>query len=124
MLISAHATDATALAELGERLRRTRIRRELTQQDLAHEAGVSVDTVRRLEAGRAIGTDKLVRVLRATGLLGALDRAIPEAAPSPLERLALRGAERQRVRHSRTRRDADDQGWTWADDQAAGPANR
>jgi len=120
MLIAAHASDATALTELGKRLRRARIRRDLTQQDLAHEAGVSVDTVRRLEAGRAIGTDKLVRVLRATGLLEALDRAIPEPVPTPLERLALRGAERQRVRHSRTRREARDQGWTWDDDPAAG----
>lgn len=118
--ISAHVTDATALAELGARLRRTRIRHELTQQSLGREAGVSVDTVKRLESGRPIGTDNLVRILRATGLLEALDQAIPEPPPSPLERLALQGAERQRVRHSHVGHYANHGSWTWGDEPATG----
>ena len=115
--IAFHGTDTATLAELGSRLRRHRIRRELTQRDLAHEAGVSIDTVKRLEAGRPVGTDNLLRMLRVLGLGEALDQALPEPPPSPLERLARQGAERQRVRHptSRTRRAPR---WTWGDDDS------
>jgi len=117
MPITAHGTDAAILAELGSRFRRHRIRRELTQRDLAHEAGVSIDTVKRMETGRPVGTDNLLRMLRVLGLVEALDQAIPEPPPSPLERLARQGAERQRVRHptSRTRRATL---WTWGDDDS------
>jgi transcriptional regulator with XRE-family HTH domain len=117
-MLGAQTTDAAALAELGARLRRHRIRRNLTQQDLAHEAGVSVDTVKRLESGRAIGTDNLLRALRVLGLVEALGVAIPEPPPSPLERLAHQGAERQRVRHS-TRRSHRVPTWTWGDEPAS-----
>jgi transcriptional regulator with XRE-family HTH domain len=120
MGISPYATDSAALDELGSRLRRHRIRRDLTQKDLAHEAGVSVDTVKRVESGRAIGTDNLLRVLRALGLLEALGRAIPAPPPSPLERLALQGAERQRVRHPRAPRQASGV-WRWGDEDPPRP---
>lgn len=117
-MLTAQATDSAALAELGERLRRVRIRRDLTQRDLAHEAGVSVDTVKRVESGRPIGTDNLLRVLRVLGLIEALGLAIPAPTPSPLERLAHQGAERQRVRHS-SRDSGNDRPWVWGDDPAA-----
>jgi transcriptional regulator with XRE-family HTH domain len=115
MAFASTTTDLVVLDELGDRLRRTRIRRDLTQRDLAREAGVSVDTVKRLESGRAIGTDNLVRVLRVLGLVGALGQAIPEPPPSPLERLERQGAERQRVRHPR-RSERASGGWSWGDD--------
>jgi transcriptional regulator with XRE-family HTH domain len=49
-------------------LRRNRIRRDLTQADLAREARMSVDTAKRAESGRPIRTDNLVRILRVLGL--------------------------------------------------------
>lgn len=121
-MLVAETTDAAALAELGARLRRHRIRRNLTQQDLAHEAGVSVDTVKRIESGRAIGTDNLLRVLRVLGLIEALGVAIPEPPPSPLERLAHQSAERQRVRHS-SKRSPQSPAWIWGDEAASKATN-
>jgi transcriptional regulator with XRE-family HTH domain len=122
MAISTHTTDAAALGEMGGRLRHNRIRRDLTQMDLAREAGVGVDTVKRMESGRAIGTDRLVRILRVLGLLEALDQAIPEPPPSPLERLALKGRERQRVRHPRRRSGQPTGPWTWGDEAPRPPS--
>jgi transcriptional regulator with XRE-family HTH domain len=90
--------------------------------DLAREAGVSVDTVKRMESGRAIGTDRLVRILRVLGLLEALDQAIPEPPPSPLERLALEGRERQRVRHPRCRSGQPTGLWAWGDEAPRRPS--
>lgn len=115
MEITAHATDAATLSELGQRLRAHRIDRELTQRELGREAGVSVDTVKRVEAGRPVGSDNLLRLLRTLGLLAGLEQAIPMPPPRPLEQLARRGRDRQRVRHA-ARRPPATTTWTWGDD--------
>lgn len=95
-------TDAAVLDELGQRLKQTRLRRNLTQRHLAEEAGVSLATVRSLEDGKPSHLVTLVRVLRVLGLLGGLERAIPEPPPSPIEELHLRGRERRRASSPRS----------------------
>ncbi|HSZ35498.1 MAG TPA: helix-turn-helix transcriptional regulator [Acidimicrobiales bacterium] len=50
---------------LGERLRALRIRRDLTQVELAEEANVSLGALKRLERGMGSTTTTLVSVLRA-----------------------------------------------------------
>jgi transcriptional regulator with XRE-family HTH domain len=121
MAIHAHAPDDVVLDELGERLARTRLRRELTQRELAAEAGIGVATVKRLERGHAVGTDNLLRVLRALRLIEGLDVLVPPPPPSPLERLEHAGRERRRVRHSREAA-AEPDTWTWGDEPDAPPA--
>ena len=51
MKITKQATDAAVLTELGGRLTRLRLERNLTQAQLAEQAGVSKRTVQRLESG-------------------------------------------------------------------------
>jgi transcriptional regulator with XRE-family HTH domain len=118
MKIEQQNTDEAVLAELGARLARTRLERNLTQEQLADEAGVARITLARLEAGHAVRTPSLVRVLRTLELLDALDRLIPEPAPSPIERLKLQGQQRQRGSGSRpAQRPEDEDGpWTWGDE--------
>ena len=85
MRIQQQLTDETVLRELGERLSRLRLQRNLTQAQLADEAGVERKAVSRVEAGEPVQLVTLVRVLRALGLLDALDAVVPELQPSPLE---------------------------------------
>lgn len=106
-------SDEQVLAELGERLARIRLERELTQAELARQAGISKRTLERLEAGQSTQLLSLVRVLRVLGLLPALDTAVPELAPSPLQMLKLRGSQRQRA--PRRRSDVDDSDWSWGE---------
>jgi len=104
MQIDSQLADAAVVEELGRRLRRLRLDRNLTQQDLADEAGVSVATVRNLESGSRTQLVTLIRVLRTLDLLSDLDRLLPARRPSPIELLKLRGRERQRASSPRTAR--------------------
>jgi len=124
-----HGTgDRAALAELGARLARERLRRNLTQEALAEEAGVSRATVRRLEAGHSTQLTNLVRILRALGLLENLVALAPEPAVRPLEALERARSERRRASSPRraTKRGKPQRGagageperpWKWGDDR-------
>ncbi len=54
MLISKSQSDEAVLREIGARMARRRLDFQLTQADLAEQAGVSKRTVERIEAGAFI----------------------------------------------------------------------
>ena len=64
MRISSRNTDEAILQELGQRVARSRLNRNLTQARLADEAGVSKRTVERIEAGYSTQLSNLIRVFR------------------------------------------------------------
>ncbi len=120
MKITQELTDESVLLELGRRIARTRLERNLTQRQLAEEAGVERKALQRVEAGESVRLVSLVRVLRALGLLEALDSLVPEPAPSPIELLALQGRRRRRASGGRGReRRPEDRspGWQWGDER-------
>jgi putative transcriptional regulator len=108
-------TDAVVLSEIGQRLERLRLERNITQAELARQAGISRRTLVRLEQGEElVGAAALLRVLRALGLLGQVEQLVPEALPSPIEQLRLQGRRRQRA--SGSKRDDVAAPWTWGAD--------
>jgi putative transcriptional regulator len=119
MRIDPQNSDESIHKELGRRLSRTRLERNLSQQQLAHEAGVSKATIERLEAGEPLKSTSLIRVLRALGLLASLDRLIPEPLPSPVERLRLQGRQRRRARGGGRRESPPEEAgpWRWGDEE-------
>lgn len=119
MKINGYLTDEAVLAELGDRLERTRLERNLTQRELAAEAGVERKAIQRIEAGESVKLVSLIRVLRALGLLDALDQLVQEPVPSPIELLNLRGRSRRRAsgeRHKRTPKADTAAPWRWGDE--------
>jgi len=84
------ASDPHVLAELGSRLARLRLDRNLTQDQLAREAGVSKRTLIRLEQGQSSQLTNFLRVLRALQLLEQLVALVPDPSLSPLAQLARR----------------------------------
>ncbi|HEX5131968.1 MAG TPA: helix-turn-helix transcriptional regulator, partial [Candidatus Krumholzibacteria bacterium] len=102
------------LRQLGGRLARYRLNRNLTQDALAREAGVSLATLQRMEGGHSAQVARLVRVLRALGLLDNLNLLIPEPPESPLQQVKLAGRSRQRARTSRSETPPV---WTWGNEE-------
>lgn len=113
MKISNQLVDDVILRHLGERLARIRLQRNLTQADLAIEAGVSKRTVERMEAGGPTQLVNLLRVCRALGVVEGFEALIPEPAASPVAQLKLRGKERRRA--SAAKPPAPAGKWQWAE---------
>jgi transcriptional regulator with XRE-family HTH domain len=114
--IDKQATDDAVLAELGGRLARIRLERNLTQAQLAGEAGVSKRTVERLEAG-AVATQLsvFIRVCRVLGVLDRFETLIPEPVPSPVAQLKLHGRQRRRASTVKTKKSPAKK-WQWGDE--------
>lgn len=101
--------------QLGGRLAAQRLGRDLTQRQLAESAGVSLNTLRRLEAGRNASLDTLIRVLDALDLGDRLDALAPPTDVRPVDRVRnTAGVERRRA--SGAGRDPSEP-WSWGDDQ-------
>lgn len=114
MKIEPTLPETSIITELGERARQCRVGMNLTQGELAANAGVSQRTIERLEAGSSVQLDTLVRILRALRLSANLDQLIPEASIRPIQ---LAGS-RTEVRHRSYKRRTgvpSGQGWVWAD---------
>ena len=115
MKISPLLTDDAVLAELGERMARRRIDLQLTQADVAEQAGIAKRTVERVEAGASAQMSSIIRILRVLELLPDLDAIIPEIEVRPMDLLQRKGKVRQRAA-SRSRADQPEQPWSWDDE--------
>ncbi|MBI4821493.1 MAG: helix-turn-helix transcriptional regulator [Deltaproteobacteria bacterium] len=63
-----------AVRALGERARRLRVIRELTQSELAERAGVGSATIQRFESTGHVSTENLFRIAYALGVEGTFGR--------------------------------------------------
>jgi transcriptional regulator with XRE-family HTH domain len=115
MKIEELLTDETILLELGERLAQRRLEFELTQAQLAEQAGISKRTLERIESGASTQLSTLIRILRILDLLDRLENLVPASGPRPMDLLKLKGKERQRA--PRGKKSTSDEPWQWGDDR-------
>ncbi|MFV2045328.1 MAG: helix-turn-helix transcriptional regulator [Anaerolineales bacterium] len=90
-------SDKAILREIGQRLKKVRLRQNLTQELLADRAGVNRTTISEMERGNPFGMLTLIQVLRALRSLDAIDAFLPDPGISPLQLAKMRGRERQRA---------------------------
>lgn len=116
MRISSQVTDSALLKVIGERVARLRLAKNLTQGQLAEQAGLGLRTVQRLELG-ATGTQLsgFVRVCRALGLVEQFDALIPEEAVSPIAQLKLQGRKRRRASGRKLLAMSEPKKWSWGE---------
>ena len=98
-------------AAIGEKLERLRLSRNITQSELAKNAGISERTLRRLESGAGATLDTLVRILVALRLQENVEHLVPDPRIRPVERVRSGGTERQRSRPVKKPKTADK--WHW-----------
>lgn len=103
-------TDAGVEKEIGHRLKELRLRKNLTQAELADAVSVARATIERLENGNGkIST--LIAVLRELGQLDNLDLLIPDQPVSPLVLAERQGRKRERAGKKRVPKQTP--GTTW-----------
>ena len=105
------ASGSQIETSLCRQLAKLRLARNITQRELAEAAGLSIRTVKRLEAGKGVSLDTFLRVLIGLGIQGNLAALVPDPGVRPVERLQLEGRERRRARPSR--RKSQPREWTW-----------
>lgn len=108
------ATSRQIEREIGQRLARLRLARNVTQANLAESAGIGVRTLRRLEAGQPSTLDTFLRVAAVLGLEDAILSALPEGDIRPIERVSQKGSERKRASPAAERPKKST--WKWGDD--------
>ena len=79
------------LTTLGSHLARLRFSKQLKQSELAYEAGVSLRTLQRLEAGEVVRSGVLLKVIASLGKLDSLLATLETTEFSPFEMLADAG---------------------------------
>lgn len=91
---------------LGGHLRSLRLRRGLTQRQLAERADVALSAIGNAESGRGATLATFVRILKALGRADWLDTLAPQVSISPMQ--ILRSAKpRQRAYAPRVRKSRD-----------------
>ena len=105
-------THAAIAEELGERLKRARLNRDMTQAEVAERAGVTRLAVLNAEKGD-VRLKVLVAVLSALDLAGQLDLLLSNQDVSPIQLARLKGKERQRASGQRKTRVRDQGPLEW-----------
>jgi len=117
MQIKNKLIDDQVLSEIGTRIAHHRLDMQLSQAQLATQAGLSKRTIERIEAGQSTQFLSLVRVLRVLKLLDGLELLVPDPGPSPLDLLKLKGKKRQRASSVRKKNDHPESPWQWGDEE-------
>ena len=93
-------TDKAIAEELGRRLKKTRLRKNLTHKEVGQFTGLSYKTISNAELGKSTLLT-YVKILRALDNLDALDNFLPDIGISPLALAKAKGKVRQRASKKR-----------------------
>lgn len=107
------ATSDQIEAALCKRLESIRLSRNITQAQLAEEAGVSPRTIGRLEKGQGISVDTFIRIMIALGIQQSLEALLPDPTVRPIERVGISAGERKRARPTQSSDERPT--WSWGD---------
>ena len=110
-MIDNEMSDKAILTEIGSRISKYRLNKNMTQEALASEAGVSRSAVQRVESGTSIQLLQLIRILRVLNLVENIESLVPELPVSPLQQLKMKGKTRQRAFSLKQKIKGAD--WSW-----------
>ncbi|HBG87696.1 MAG TPA: transcriptional regulator [Marinilabiliaceae bacterium] len=82
-------SNSAVVQEAGKRIKELRLRKNLSQKQLAEQAGVSVFTVAQIEKGKSVSFVLFIAVIRVLRLLDNMELLLPKPEVSPIELLKL-----------------------------------
>lgn len=101
---------------IGERLKAWRLFQNRTRSDVADAAGIAVSSLQRLEDGENTSMDTFLRVCGELGMDLRLSDWLPDASVRPVDRVQLKGMQRQRASGQRVQgAPGSASRWSWAD---------
>jgi transcriptional regulator with XRE-family HTH domain len=110
------ASSSQIEAALCSRVERIRLSRNMTQERLARESGVSTRTIGRLEKGQGVSLDTFIRVMQALRIQQNLETLLPDPVVRPMERIGVPSGERKRAR-PKPSGGGENAEWTWGDEK-------
>ncbi len=109
MTIDRQSPQAIAV-ELGERLKHARLNSNLTQTQVAEQAGLSRKAVLNAEKGKA-QLETLAAILQVLNLDDQLNNFLPPVELSPLQLAKLQGRQRQRASRQSAQQKPESSEW-------------
>jgi DNA-binding XRE family transcriptional regulator len=109
MNIEERAPSAIA-EELGERLKQARLNADMTQIEVADQAGVSRKAILNAEKGKG-QLEVFIAILSALSLTSQLANFLPIQEISPIQLSKLRGRKRQRASGQRSTGEQESSQW-------------
>jgi DNA-binding XRE family transcriptional regulator len=88
--------------EFSKRIKSYRIKKRLTQQELADRAGISLFTVAQIEKGKPMSFSTLIAIFRVFRMLENFEMLLPEMEISPIEMMKLQGKTPKRIRNKKS----------------------
>ena len=111
--INFSTSSSTAIAAtLCKRLEEIRLSMNISQAELAKQAGVSRSTMTRIADGQSISLDSFIRVVKAMGLADHLAALLPDPEVRPVELVNHEGRHRRRASGKRK----PSEPWSWDDE--------
>ncbi|MHA7128442.1 helix-turn-helix domain-containing protein [Algoriphagus namhaensis] len=104
-------SDSAIVQAIGEFIKGTRLNRNITQADLATQAGLNRWTLSQIENGESINLSSLIQILRALDQLNLLQGFELKNELSPLELAKMQKKKRERARGSDSTDQNGDLGW-------------
>ncbi len=98
-------------AIIGKNIKSLRIKKNLTQSELAARAGLSKRTISNIENGNGASLASLIDVFRVLGMLENLAALFPSTELSPLELLKAQGKKRKRASSKAPRSTDEESSW-------------
>lgn len=101
-------------ALLCKRIEAVRLMKNISQADLAANAGISRRTITRMENGKGVSLKTFIRVMQALDLTNQLETLIPSADIRPIERVGKKDKRRKHASKPRKTAEATKSTtWEW-----------
>ena len=108
-------SDSAIVTEIGSLIKRIRLQKNITQQQLSDKVGLYRSTISEMENGRASSLLSFIQVLRGLEKLDALNSLsdVPAISPLKLARKEKQSRERASVKRKKNNHHQDPEVSTW-----------